>query len=421
MHIKSKKYNYKIGSDKKMGFIYKPVDAAGTIIASLLLSIMLISCAADKADKHETLNSEYIQHVKVFNEEDRFAAWPANNGAWTWGDEILVGFVEADYMGEAGFHTYDQNTARHKYARSTDGGLTWNIEDAFEQGHTGWGYDHDLDQNEADLPVKLTVPINDFLNPDFIMTFVRHNNANGPTHFYYSENRGNQWEGPFQFPNLNTPGVANRNDYIVDGEQELTVFITTAKENGEEGRVATVRTENGGVDWEFISWIGSEHEGFDIMPSTVRLSSTDLFTVIRTRDANPTRDYLKAYRSSDNGETWRRLKDPVADTGQYGAPPSLLQLDDGRLALAYVYRSDFGSRICMRISSDEGETWSHEIPIRAGDGATADVGYPRMVKGQDNNLVVMYYWNHAGDKNADPDRYIAASLVDTDFFTEIGL
>lgn len=381
------------------------------LLMSVLAVINLLSCSQSKTGSDKS----GIQHVKVFSEEDRFAGWPANNGIWSWEDEILVGFVEAEYREEAGFHTYDQQTARHKYARSKDGGLTWSIEDAYEQGQTGWGYDHHLDRDIADPPVELEEPVDNFLDPDFIMTFVRHNNNDGPSHFYYSNNRGNKWEGPYRFPDMETSGVATRNDIIIDGEQALNAFITVAKENGKEGRVAMAQTANGGVDWNIKSWIGSEHDGFDIMPSSVRLSPTEIFTVTRTRDKNPTRDYIKAFRSDDNGESWQRLDDPVADTGQYGSPPALVRLEDGRLALAYVYRSDFGSRVCLRISPDEGETWSHEIPLRSGDGATADVGYPRMVKGPNNTLVVVYYWNHAAHEDAEPFRYIAATIVDIDW------
>ena len=75
------------------------------------------------------------QHVKVYYEEGKFAGWPANNGIWSWGDEILVGFVQADHMERSG-HTYNQSTTRYKYARSLDGGKTWNIEDAYNAGKT---------------------------------------------------------------------------------------------------------------------------------------------------------------------------------------------------------------------------------------------------------------------------------------------
>jgi hypothetical protein len=33
-----------------------------------------------------------IRHVHVYAEKGRFAGWPANHGAWSWGDEFLVAF-----------------------------------------------------------------------------------------------------------------------------------------------------------------------------------------------------------------------------------------------------------------------------------------------------------------------------------------
>lgn len=360
--------------------------------------------------------NDSIQHLKVYYQEGRFAGWPANNGIWMWKNEILVGFVEGEFLESAGFHTYNRESARNKYARSLDGGRTWTIEDGYERGQTGRAYDHNLTEEKAEPPEDLEEPISDFTDPGFVITFMRDDYHDGPSTFYYSMNRGKKWRGPYNFPNLNTPGVATRTDYIVEGPQELHAFMNVAKENGREGRVIHVKTEDGGLNWELVSWLGDEPEaeGFEIMPSTIKLGESKLYTVVRARDVNPNRDYLKAYRSTDSGKTWREANEPVYDTGHYGAPPSLVKMKDGRLALAYAYRSQYGSRLCLRFSSDEGETWSQEIPVRSGDGANGDVGYPQMVQREDGKLVIVYYWNHANQ--GDPTRYIAVSIVDTEQF-----
>lgn len=352
-----------------------------------------------------------IQHVKVFSEEGRFAGWPANNGMWNWGNEILVGFVEAEHYETEGFHSYNKETARNKYARSFDGGLTWKIEDAYDLGQTGWAFDNNLGEDEKEQPINLDHSINDFTNPDFLLTFMRDNYHNGPSIFYYSNNRGNEWKGPYKFPNLDTPGVATRSDYIVEGPKKLSAFMNVAKKNGREGRVIHSRTFDGGLNWEIISWLGEEPENFEIMPSTVKLSSEELLSVVRARDSNPRRDYIKAYRSLNNGKSWTQIEDPVVDTGHNGSPPALVKMKDGRLALAYAFRSQYGSRMCLRISSDNGDTWGHEIPVRSGDGANADIGYPQMVERADGKLVIVYYWNHAAKNKNSPYRYIAASIV----------
>lgn len=371
----------------------------------LVLSLVLAACTESAA-----VETDDIEHVRVFYEEGRFAGWPANHGIWIWGNEILVGFVEARYEDTGGFHTYDQSTSRDRYARSLDGGLTWTIEDAYEHGQTAWRYNNVLPGDMAEEPVPFSGTI-DFTHPDLALTFLRATNHIGPSHFYYSYDRGRTWEGPFILPNMDTHGVATRTDYIVDGEHELLAFLTVGKSNGREGRVASVRTMDGGKTWERIAWLGPEPEGFDIMPSSVRLSPAKLLTVIRTRDASR-QDLLTAYVSEDNARTWTRVSDPASDTGRGGSPPALRKLQDGRLALTYVYRSDEGSEVHLKFSSDEGQTWSDAHVLRQNDGATTDVGYPRMVQRPDGKLVIVYYWNNALLEDSAPFRYIAATIVD---------
>jgi Neuraminidase (sialidase) len=388
----------------------------GNLKLNFILSaglIVLLSSCNSSSEQKEKVPDNNIQHGIVFYEEGRFCGWPANNGIWSWGNEILVGFVEAAYKDSKGFHTYDPTTAINKYARSKDGGETWTIEDAYKNGQTAGAHDHNISEEKVDVPVSLNEAVKDFTNPDFILTFLRQNNHNGPSHFYYSNNRGANWEGPFIFPNLNTNGVVARTDYIIDGKKELNAFLTVAKSNEKEGRVAMSRTTDGGLNWEIVSWIGPEPEGFEIMPSSLRLSPDELITVIRKRTKNGL-DLLTSYLSEDNGKTWEKLKNPVADAGRGGSPPALVKMKDGRLALAYIYRSEYGSRVNIRFSSNNGRKWSDEIILRCCDGATFDVGYPRMVQRPDGKLVIIYYWNNANQEGAKPYRYIASTIVDPD-------
>ena len=103
---------------------------------------LILSGIDQNKDFDVTDNSDGVRHLEVYYQDDRFAGWPANNGIWNWGDEILVGFVEAEHRETEGFHTYNRETARNKYARSLDGGETWSIEDAYDLGQTGWVYDN---------------------------------------------------------------------------------------------------------------------------------------------------------------------------------------------------------------------------------------------------------------------------------------
>jgi hypothetical protein len=349
------------------------------------------------------------QHVMVYHEPGRFGGWPANHGIWSWGDEILVGYSRGDYkdLGPDRHHIDRERPEQHWLARSVDGGETWSHEHPMEKGQL-------IPRGEAlhgvETPgVRIPPPVAcagdiDFAHPDFALTARMSSVHAGDSRFYYSYDRGRHWKGPFFLPNFGAQGTAARTDYLVDGRHELTMLLTAAKTNGREGRPLAARTIDGGKTWSFLSWIGPEPEGFAIMPATVRLSETELYTIVRCREG--ARRWNRAYRSLDNGLTWQFAGDPVADLGE-GNPPALIRLRDGRLCYAYGYRAA-PFRICAKLSGDGGRRWGPEIVLR-DDGANRDIGYPRMVQRTDGKVVVVYYFN---DRKTGPERYIAATIWD---------
>src|ERR1700678_3870704 len=71
-----------------------------------------------------------VEQVKVYSEPGRFAGWPANHGIWSWGDEILVGFSRGyDKDNGPDYHIDPAMPEDFMLARSTDGGVTWTIEE----------------------------------------------------------------------------------------------------------------------------------------------------------------------------------------------------------------------------------------------------------------------------------------------------
>ncbi|MBI2824889.1 MAG: exo-alpha-sialidase [Planctomycetia bacterium] len=349
-----------------------------------------------------------VEHVDVYRVPGRFGGWPANHGIWSWGDEILVGFSAGHFKDNGPErHAIDHDRPEeHLLARSLDGGRTWAIENPaaaaalIPAGKALHGIaPPGLKENEwRDCPGGI-----DFTHPDFAMT-LRMTDANvGPSRFYYSTDRGHAWRGPFRLPNFDTPGVAARTDYIVNGKDDCLVFLTAAKTNGHEGRVLCARTIDGGRTWKFVSWIGPEPDGFSIMPSTVRLGATELLTALRHHEGS--KRWIDLYRSHDDGRTWQDAGIAVPDTSE-GNPASLVRLRDGRLFLAYGYRkAPFDMR--ARLSNDGGRTWGEDIVLRSGGGCR-DLGYPRSVQRADGKVVTVYYFSD------EPlgDRYIAATIWD---------
>jgi hypothetical protein len=349
------------------------------------------------------------RHVMVYHQRGRFGGWPANHGIWSWGDEILVGFSVGIYkdLGPER-HAIDRDRPElHLLARSRDGGFTWRIENPAMRGAlvpAGKALHGVVPTGMTEKPWRDCPGGIDFTHPDFALTVRMTDIHAGPSRFYYSTDRGHNWEGPFRLPLFDQKGIAARTDYVVNGKHDCMLFLTAAKQNGREGRPLCVRTTDGGRIWQFVAWIADEPKGYSIMPSTVRLGENELLTAIRRRE-DP-KKWLETYRSLDNGRTWKLDTVPAPDLGE-GNPASMIRLADGRVCLTYGHRAaPFAIR--ARLSSDGGRTWGDEITLR-DDGGGRDIGYPRSVQRPDGKVVTVYYF---WDQKTGPERYIAATIWD---------
>jgi hypothetical protein len=91
-----------------------------TVVLATLFAVVLA------ANGHGAALS--LRHVVVFGQTNLFAGWPANNGVWSWdGREIIVGFVTGKYRQQSGHNI--ELPYRSVFARSLDGGETWQHED----------------------------------------------------------------------------------------------------------------------------------------------------------------------------------------------------------------------------------------------------------------------------------------------------
>jgi hypothetical protein len=358
-------------------------------VAGVAASVWLGTGAASDAQRLP----EVSRHVTVFKEADRFAGWPANNGIWSWGNEIVVGFTLGDHDDENMSGHPIKGTHQKRLARSLDGGESWSVEVP----------PYSPDQNPSE-PTPCPGGI-DFSHPDFALRFVDFEAA-----FYYSLDRCRTWQGPFAFPNFGRRGILSRTDYIVNGPHDLSVFLTAEKDEGNEGWPFCARTRDGGGSWEMVGWIGPQppvkEYGYAIMPATVQLDNGGLLSIIRRggRFDGKSRWWLESYLSPDEGANWYRLEEPTINNA--GNPASLIKLSDGRLALIYGWRlPPYGLRAI--ISRDQGKSWSREIVLRS-DGDSWDLGYPRSVQRPDGRIVSIIYFKDASSK----ERHIAATIWD---------
>jgi hypothetical protein len=364
-----------------------------------LLGPLLIAISSSPRLLADEKPPRIVESVPVYAVSGRFGGWPANHGIWAWGDEIVVGFSAGYYKDLGpGIHAIDRHKPEcHLLARSLDGGHSWSVEDPGRRGQLVGtkGMRHGLVPPDEHEPEPEDCPGGiDFRHPDFAMTLRMSDVDGGVSRFYVSYDRAHSWEGPFKLPLCGQIGIAARTDYVINGKQDCMIFVTASKRNRREGRPICLQTVDGGRSWRFVSAIGPEPAGYAIMPSTVRLSPTEILTTIRRHEDDPKTGnldaWIDAYASRDNGQSWLYLNRPAPDLGE-GNPPALLKLRDGRLCLVYGVRKP-PFRMEARLSRDKGNSWSAPFVLRT-DGASRDLGYPRAVERRDGKIVAVYYFH----------------------------
>ncbi|MCC9602992.1 glycoside hydrolase [Stieleria sp. JC731] len=149
---------------------------------------------------------------------------------------------------------------------------------------------------------------------------------------------------------------------------------------------ASVSTDDG-QSWQWLAEIptrdGDKATDYHELHG-VECQSGKLVVHIRNHNPKNNRETLQT-ESTDGGETWT----VPHSIGIWGLPSHLLRLKDGRLLMSYGHRRD-PLGIQVRISDDEGTTWSDSLPIW-DQGTSGDLGYPSTVELDDGSLVSVWY------------------------------
>lgn len=345
-----------------------------------------------------------MRHLTLLAEPGEFFGWPANNGLWSWdgGREILVGCVRGAYDREGNFHSI-RPPYTHLFLRSLDGGDTWSLE--CPAGLLTGGDD-----------VPLERPL-DFTHPGLALRIFGdgyHGSEDPRGGFYVSFDRGHAWFGPFRFAGLEiSPPAAGRiltprTAYLLPGPSEGLFFLSARPDHKFTDRVFCARTRDGGMSFEFVSWVVPPADPFRaVMPAPVVSGAGNWVCAVRRRAAPEDRCWIDAYHSGDHGATWSLLS-RVGETGDAnGNPPALCALGENRLCCVYGRRDQ--RRMVARLSSDGGQSWAEEVILRDDfHGERADFGYPRLVRRPDARLMAFYYW--ASPEH--PAQHIAATIFD---------
>lgn len=334
-----------------------------------------------------------MKHSIVYSDPTVYAGWPANHGAWQWGDEFLIGFLRGTYKRKS-MHNIAEPFEK-VLARSLDGGRTWAVEFP----------NVDFECHERAPPAEAPA----FNLADHIIRVCGVYDHGGdecyePGGFYKSSDRGQTWDGPYCFSGLE--------QHIVHGD-----CINTSRTRVHDGMVFMSRGQRliWGTDETFLATHDGEKFNFKatvlcddaraVMPAVAGTGGR-IVAVMRRRKSAVRGGWIEAVASDDGGATWRKLS-WVGDTGgQNGNPPALIALNDGRLCCVFGNR-DFGSIVCA-VSSDLGETWKTSL-VREGSTAFLDIGYPQLLKREDGVPVCIYYW---ADEERRQQHIVATALED---------
>lgn len=315
------------------------------------------------------------EHGIVHAEPGVYAGWPANHGAWQWGDEFLVGYIVGKY-GRGPMHNV-VGPLNKVQSRSLDGGRTWKQEIPNCDFNAVWSW-----------------PPPEFdLRNSIIRVCGGYDHGGEDCHprggFYLSEDRGKHWRGAYAFTGLEdefSEPLRNTSRTAVLGG----LLFLSANYSDSFGTDHVVVARHDGSRFSRLSII-ADAAGRIVMPAPVRIGSL-LILAARRRDGFRSNCWIDAYSSADEGVHWQFLA-RVGDTGGHnGNPPALIE-SSGRLICAFANRSD--KAMFVSVSDDLGTTWSERQPLR--EGGKSDIGYPRLLKRGDGRLICIYYW-------ADEDR-----------------
>ncbi|SIN88325.1 BNR repeat-like domain-containing protein [Sulfurivirga caldicuralii] len=211
-------------------------------------------------------------------------------------------------------------------------------------------------------------------------------NTRSPIYLVRSEDEGKSWSAPQLIQDGYSGSV--RSMVVLESGR---VVLSSQYLLPQQGRYVslTYYSDDGGHHWQASNWLdagGRGHHDGAIEGYLLPLKDGRLWYLLRTNWDR----FWNAY-SQDAGATWTHTKIGLPASSSPGA---LLRLQDGRIVLAYNPVGDnpprragafsqraaswYRAELCLRISADEGTSWSAPVTVARCDDAW--LSYPHLVE-----------------------------------------
>ena len=369
-------------------------------------------------------------HAVIYRNDGEFCSWPFTMGFFETLNSLIVNFqrAKANYgdVDSLNHNVVGRGGSTLVSARSFDRGRTWDKEPLQEHigntlaTHDGTGESiRDLGPLDlADKDTLIWTQSSAFGTP------------NGRPYVRISKDAGRNWSRSYRLPLDGLHSACTNSSQMLRSDGRSLLMLTMVTQDGWSRRPMAYLSTPDLSTWHFLSFVTPTEDPFGsadgdwaklassfafgghrwFYPRTVELRSGRILCTLRCQRSPQGDMWSEMYYSDDGGGTWA-FRSRIND---FGAPTSLVRMQDGRLVAVYGYRlPPYGVRAA--VSEDEGLTWQPEIILR-DDGGSWDLGYPQAIESSKGKVMAAYYFNSSSDRiQADGGvRHIARTIFTPD-------